>query len=128
MEVFLWENYLKEEEKEEKSEKKEKCLKIEDIYKVIKKLDGIKNINIDNYGMPVFGDDGRKKIKVNINFEKDVDISEQLAKIIEEFPSHEIKVESIGEGEKDKNVNFCIIKKFAGEKLEGIKIIKLGGM
>ena len=97
--LFLWENYLREEkeenEEEKSSEKKEHCLKIQDIYKALKKLDGIKNISLDNQGMPMFNEDGRKKIKVNITFEKDTDISEQIAKVVEEVPGYQIKIENI---------------------------------
>ena len=130
--MFLWENYLNEDKKlkDEKSENKD--FNVEKIYKMLKDLKGIKTINIDNYhSMPMMmHDDGRKKLKINIEFEKDTDISEELAKIMEALPTIKIKIEHLSEGPENKNISLCLIKKFASERMEnlkGIKIVRIGG-
>ncbi len=116
--MFLFEDYFKEEDENKVEIINPKGLCMIDIYKVISSVDGIKEINM--YNSYSFSDDGRKKIEVNVSVDKE--INEILEKIMEKLSSYDIEIKNISERKgEDKNILFCLNKKFATERLDAIK-------
>jgi hypothetical protein len=116
-------------EKENITEKSEFC--ISKIYSFIKKINGIKYINIcKSYSYRE--DDGRKEKRVELQLKDNGDIEEVLSEIYEKLePIFDIKIEEIEDGTKErfygpenssekicKNIRLCLCKKFAVEKIE----------